>query len=330
MGQEQVFRAERFEDALAQVRKALGPDALIISRRQVKSGSALSGGKRLVEVTALSPAAARKQGTGPASATVTELFERRLVRNGVRESAARALASRMGMELRREPGSGIGREPAALARALRHEMMFAPPVGDRTRVAALVGPTGVGKTTTIAKLAARAALIDGRQVGLVSLDHYRVGGVEQLQRYAELTGVPMEVASDGPGLERALSRLSRAELVLIDTAGRSPRDLPAFEQLSSCLAGAQEPIEVYLCVPAAMRHQELSLLGRQQAVLEPTRMISTKVDEAIGCEGIVAAHGTTGLPLAYLTTGQRVPEDIERATPELLASLLSGEDGLPS
>lgn len=325
MGLEQRFRAGRFEDALAEVRRVLGPDALIVSRRQVRSGRALDGGGSLVEITALSAADARRQGTGPDVASTSGMLERRLIRNGVPTGAARALSARVGSELRRRP-HGPGQYQAALGCALKHEMLFGRSVGERTRAAALVGPTGVGKTTTIAKLAAGAALIQGRRVGLVSLDQYRVGGIEQLQRYADLIGVEMHSAYDARSLEVALRRLSDADLLLIDTAGRSPRDIAAFQELAECLAGAQEPVEVYLCVPAAMRSQELSLLSNQQNVLEPTRMIATKVDEAVGCEGIVAAQCETGLPLAYVTTGQRVPEDIEPASPELMASLLSGQE----
>lgn len=330
MEQQHTFRATRFEDALSMVRRTLGPDALIVGHRQVSNGQALDGGEKVVEVTAVSALDALAQGTAPASVGYAELLERRMVRAGVSRSAAQALARRVSVELRALPGQQAGREPTALARALADEVTFSAPVGDRTRVAALVGPTGVGKTTTIAKLAARAALVEHRKVGLVSLDHYRIGGVDQLKRYADLIGVRMEVATDGPSLEQALGHLGKADLVLIDTAGRSPRDIDAHQQLAACLRGAQEPIESYLCVPAATRHQELSRIADQLSVLEPTRLISTKVDEAIGCEGLIALHCTTGLPLAYLTTGQRVPEDIERATPQLLASLLSGEETQPS
>lgn len=329
MEQQQTFRAVRFEDALSMVRRALGPDALIVGHRQLGSDLALDG-QRVVEVTAMSAAAAQAQGTSPTSAGYPELFERRLVRSGVRHAAAQTLARRVAECLATRPREAGGREPEALAYALESEVTFAPPIGHRTRVAALVGPTGVGKTTTVAKLAARAALLEQRRVGLVSLDYYRVGGVEQLRRYAELTGVHMEVASDGASLELALERLARADLVLIDTAGRSPRDIDAHQQLAACLRAAQEPVETYLCVPAATRPMELSRLANQLSVLEPTRLISTKVDEAIGCEGLIALHCTTGLPFAYLTTGQRVPEDIERATPQLVAALLSGEETQPS
>lgn len=194
------------------------------------------------------------------------------------------------------------------------------------RVLALVGPTGVGKTTTIAKIAAHEQLVRQQRVGLVTIDEYRVGGVEQLGRYADLIGCPMEVASDARTLEVALRKLNKADLVLVDTAGRSPRDAWALTAMAECLQGAQEPVEVHLCLPVAMRERELRTAVEHCSVLSPSRLTCTKVDEAICCGTIVAAHVQSGLPLGYFTTGQRVPEDISIASASLLAALLCGED----
>jgi flagellar biosynthesis protein FlhF len=212
-----------------------------------------------------------------------------------------------------------------LSTVLAEELLFCGGIG-RARVVALVGPTGVGKTTTIAKIAAHEQLVKGRQVGLVTIDEYRVGGIEQLARYAELIGCPIEVASDARTLEIALRKLGRADLVLVDTAGRSPRDAWALSAMSECLHAVQEPIEVHLCLPVAMRESELRTAIEHCSILMPSRLTCTKVDEAICCGTIVAAHIQSGLPLGYFTTGQRVPEDISIASAELLSALLCGED----
>jgi flagellar biosynthesis protein FlhF len=213
-----------------------------------------------------------------------------------------------------------------LVEVLRREMIFAPGLAPNgPRVVALVGPTGVGKTTTLAKLAAKAALIDRRRVGLISVDDYRIAGAEQLGRYADLIGVPMEVAHDARSLEVALRRLADADLILVDTAGRSPRDTDATRRTAETLHGAQEGVEVQLCVAAATGHAELRVTVEQNAVLRPRKLLITKLDEAVRHGGIVGAQVMAGLPLTYFTTGQRVPEDIEVASPERVASLLIGE-----
>ena len=325
MQQQQVFRASRFEDAMAQVRRTLGTDALIVSRRQLRSSSGLRSESPMVEITAMSAALAAERGLLEGHASPADRLLRRLIDGGVPNQAAKSIVQRMRAELLKLD-VGPHSEASALAESLSQEMLFCAAIGSGSRVAALIGPTGVGKTTTIAKLAAQAALVEGKRVGLVCLDQYRVGGVEQLHSYAELIGVPMTAASDGRSFKAALDNLCDADLIFVDTAGRSPRDSEAASELHRCLCAAQEPVERYLCLPAAMRRQEISLTLTHNEALQPTRLISTKADEAVCCSGIVAAQASSGLPVAYVTTGQRVPEDIERATPQLLADLLSGTE----
>jgi flagellar biosynthesis protein FlhF len=136
----------------------------------------------------------------------------------------------------------------------------------------------------------------------------------------------MEVASDARSLEVALRKLGKQDVVLVDTAGRSPRDTFAVNAMAETLAGAQEPIEIHLCLPVAMRERELRTAIEQCSPLSPSRLTCTKIDEAVCCGTIVAAHIQSGLPLGYFTTGQRVPEDLSVASADLLAALLCGED----
>jgi flagellar biosynthesis protein FlhF len=319
-----TFRAGRFEEAIAQVKRTLGEDALIVSRRDLGPHELRLGEARGVEVTAMSVRDAQRDHVDERAASALGMLDRRLRNSGVPERATDTLIAALA---KRQSGRELG--PAALqellAGVLREELMFGGGLSG-ARVIALVGPTGVGKTTTIAKLAAHEQLVKQQRVGLITIDEYRVGGVEQLGRYADLIGCPMEVASDARSLEVALRKLSKADLVLVDTAGRSPRDAWALTAMAECLHGAQEPIEVHLCLPVAMRERELRTAVEHCSVLSPSRLTCTKVDEAICCGTIVAAHVQSGLPLGYFTTGQRVPEDISVASAELLAALLCGED----
>jgi flagellar biosynthesis protein FlhF len=319
-----TFRAGRFEEAIAQVRRILGEDALIVSRRDLRPNELKIGETRGVEVTAMSshdhptpPPEERRSGT-------LGMLERRLTAAGVPDRAAAHLMHSLASRHRGEVLSS-STVRVLLGKVLSEELVFGGGLG-AARAVAMVGPTGVGKTMTIAKIAAHEQLVKRRNVGLVTIDEYRVGGVEQLGRYAELIGCPMQVASDARTLEIALRRFEDCELVLIDTAGRSPRDAWALNAMAECLQSAQEPIEVHLCLPVAMRERELKTAIEHCALLSPSRLTCTKIDEAICCGSIVAAHVWSGLPLGYFTTGQRVPEDISVATAEGLAALLCGED----
>ena len=320
---ERTYKAKHMGEALARIKRELGPDAVILSSREVRerssNGFALSVEVIAVPVGGLDRMSADKLSQGAADARAGAL-ERRFLDSGVPMNAARTLSMRVRRELR-EGGATL---VDALSEALRAEVAFAGAGGGR--VQALVGPTGVGKTTTIAKLAAVQALIEHRSVALVCLDQYRVGASEQLQRYADLIGIPMECATDDKTFSRALRRLSQADLVLVDTSGRSPRDTAGIALTADTLRGASERVEVHLCVQAAMREAELVGTIERHSAAAPSRMIVTKLDEATFCAGVLAAYAHSGLPLSYFTTGQRVPEDIELASAEGLSKVLCGEE----
>jgi flagellar biosynthesis protein FlhF len=189
-------------------------------------------------------------------------------------------------------------------------------------VVMLVGPTGAGKTTTIAKIAARAALIDGRRVGLVTLDNYRVGGVEQIRMFAELIGVPLEVAETPDALAELIDPDN--DLTLIDTAGRSPRDSAAIAELAEHIAGQDIAVEVHLVIPAGSTADQIDELITRYGALNPSRLLFTKIDECARAPEVALAPARTHLPITWVTTGQAVPEDIETPTPARVLELASG------
>jgi flagellar biosynthesis protein FlhF len=177
-------------------------------------------------------------------------------------------------------------------------------------VVAVVGPTGVGKTTTIAKLAARFALRHGaHNVALVSTDGYRIGAREQLLTFARIIGVPMHVAADARELGEVLDSLAPRKLVLIDTAGMSRRDLRLAEQLGA-LARHGERIRILLALAANTELAALDDTVRIFAPVKPRACILTKVDEAASLGAALSTVIRHRLPIAHVTDGQRVPEDI--------------------
>jgi flagellar biosynthesis protein FlhF len=179
-------------------------------------------------------------------------------------------------------------------------------------VVALVGPTGVGKTTTIAKLAAHYRLREKCRVGLVTVDTYRIAAVEQLKTYAEIMDVPLEVVATPLQMRDALQRLSGLDLVLIDTAGRSPRDAVRLAELRRLLAESQAD-EVHLVLSAVAGADTIDVACEAFSTVGASALILTKLDEAVSLDWLPALVARHRLPLSYTTSGQNVPDDIQPA-----------------
>ncbi|WP_461516064.1 flagellar biosynthesis protein FlhF [Porticoccus sp.] len=185
-------------------------------------------------------------------------------------------------------------------------------------VVALVGSTGVGKTTTIAKLAARFVMRHGaREVGLITTDCYRIGGQEQLETFADYLGIPMIVATDGGQLKAALDQFSGKKLVLIDTAGMSQRDVRLYEQFQT-LKSVGYPIDAYVVLSATAQYGALREIIQVFGRAELAGAMITKTDECAELGGLIDLVIKSNLALAYVSSGQKVPEDIAPARVESL------------
>jgi flagellar biosynthesis protein FlhF len=215
---------------------------------------------------------------------------------------------------------------ARVAQLLEDEIKVSGPItidADRSRVVALVGPTGVGKTTTIAKLAANYRLREKRRVGLITVDTYRVAAVEQLRTYADIIDLPMEVVATPREMREAVARMSHLDLVLMDTAGRSPRDEVKIQELKSML-GEAEPDEVHLVLSSTAGAKSLLATAERFVDVGTTALVLTKLDEASSLGHLVSLVRECRLPVSYLTDGQNVPDDIEVAERRRLAYMLLG------
>ena len=246
----------------------------------------------------------------------------------VDEDLARELIERVRKTMRPDNLGDPLLVKSRIAELIENEMSVAGPIptpnGQRSLVA-LVGPTGVGKTTTIAKLAANYRLREKKRVGLITVDTYRIAAVEQLRTYADIIDLPMEVVSTPREMREAAARLSNLDLVLLDTAGRSPKDEVKIQELKSMLSEAK-PDEVYLVLSGVSSAKSLVRTVNKFACVGTSALILTKLDEATGLGNLLPLLRGGKLPLAYLTDGQNVPDDIQVADKRRMAQLTLGMD----
>ncbi|HET9960726.1 MAG TPA: flagellar biosynthesis protein FlhF [Nitrospiraceae bacterium] len=196
------------------------------------------------------------------------------------------------------------------------------PRGDR-KVALFIGPSGVGKTSTIAKLATHYGLVEQRSVVLITMDTFRPAAVEQLRLYAEVLGIDLRVAGTSDEVRAAIDESREAELVLIDTPGLLPYQ-PLEGQRWRDLVKAGYPLEIHLVMAAGTRVPDLVATVSNCIDLPALRLLFTKLDETRGYGGIFETTHRTGVPLSYWGTGQRVPDDLVLARVERLGDLLLG------
>ena len=206
------------------------------------------------------------------------------------------------------------------------ELSHRIPVGEneiieKGGVVALVGATGVGKTTTIAKLAARYTLKHGpHRVALITTDNYRVAAQEQLRSYARIMGIPMRVTGDVDSLRQALDSLYDKELILIDTAGMSQRDMMLSKQFSMLQASGLPKIKTYLTLATNCQRGVLTETGDKFKEIGLAGCILTKVDETTSMGGALTVAVENNLPISYICDGQQVPEDIHLARAHSIVS----------
>jgi len=242
----------------------------------------------------------------------------RLVAGGVEVTLARALAQQVAAESNQQRRMQMA--------ALRIQTAFEPAPAvwarDKHTVAAFVGPTGVGKTTTLAKVAANAVVNHGMSVALVAADTYRIGAVDQVRTYADLLNVPCVVAQGSSELKQALNRFRRKDLVLIDTAGGNPWSDQTLADTDALLHGT--PVERHLCVAAGTPGNDLGSIVQRYSQSGIRSLVVTKMDEARNIGGVLSTVWGTDYQIAHITTGQQVPGDIETPDPAQLCQAVLG------
>ena len=195
--------------------------------------------------------------------------------------------------------------------------------GRKPVVAAFVGPTGVGKTTTIAKIAGHFSLMEHRRVGIITSDTFRIAATDQIRRYGEIIGVPVRVVETPEDLQQALLQFNGYDLVLLDTAGRSPQNKEQIIHLKQ-LMDAARPDEVHLVVSMTTKYIDVLSIVAKFGVVPTSRVILTKFDETRTYGLALNLSVNFGMDIAYMTAGQSVPDDLEAADPMRIAKLIVG------
>lgn len=368
------------QQALALVRRDLGPEAAVLHTREIRGGALWSWlpGMRQIEVLASTevkvpsrlprrqepPAApairelapgieweaksmfrdelngrldelhslvedlCRQSRRGGPSEWSTELFQvfTDLIEADVDEDVARELVEQVRTAAPSEVRGDAEISRNWLASEIEGRIAVRGPIAvtpGRPRLVALVGPTGVGKTTTIAKLAANFRLRDRRRVGLITVDTYRIAAVEQLRTYADIIDLPMQVVASAGEMRQAVRGMADLDLVLLDTAGRSPKDEIKLQELAALIEEAQ-PQEVHLVLSSVANAAVLARTAERFAVVGTTALVLTKLDEATGLGQLLPLLRESRLPISYVTHGQNVPDDIAPADARRLARQIVG------
>jgi flagellar biosynthesis protein FlhF len=323
------YRQPTVREAFQAIRADLGPEALVLSSGLVSArGWRGLVGMREVLVTATAPERrpdddvrtgddrGRRADTSRRAPATGGVVAARLVAAGLDDALADAVAA--GVPRREQRGMSA----AGVRRALEgHLAPLAGAADSHARVEVFVGPPGVGKTTTIAKIAAQERVRRQRSLGMVAADAFRAGAVEQLKTYATIIGAPFRTARTLDEIDRAIA-LSRHTL-LVDTAGRSPAD--GDQRDLRRLLGRRQDVRTHLVIPADTSVASARRIFRTFADAQPDRVVLSKMDEAESPSSLFMWLMERGIPVSYVTDGQRVPEDLAPATPAVLATALLGD-----
>ncbi len=245
-----------------------------------------------------------------------------LISQGVDENLAFSL---MRVAARRlQPGNDSRRQLRSRLNQTVVRMVRTAPIEKSTsapKAAIFLGPTGVGKTTTLAKLAAVFALGEQQRVRLITLDTYRIAAAEQLKVYGEIIGVPVHVTASVSGLIDAIGKCRDADRILVDTTGLGPRRVSDCEELASFLRNTDQ-LEKHLVLSMTTKSEDLRETIRSFEAFRPDKLVFTKLDETSSLGPVLNEVIRTGKPVAYMTNGQNVPEDLVVPTAQVVADLL--------
>ncbi|MCT4618631.1 MAG: flagellar biosynthesis protein FlhF [Marinisporobacter sp.] len=262
----------------------------------------------------------------PKRSALFDRYYNHLVESNIEKSIVEKI-----MNIARKQVSFSGENEEVIAKAIKiiiREYLATPNIinedsKEQKRIV-LVGPTGVGKTTTLAKLAAKFAIGKNKSVGLITADTYRIAAVEQLRTYSEILDVPIKVIYEPEEIQEAIEAFKDKDIILIDTAGRNHRSIEQLEEVKELISYINNP-DIFLVISATTGYKDIISIIKSYDFIKDYHLLFTKLDEASGLGNILNAKILTNKKLSYVTTGQSVPDDIENANSEKIANIIVGE-----
>ncbi|RKY89483.1 flagellar biosynthesis protein FlhF [candidate division KSB1 bacterium] len=372
------FTAPTMKEAIAQMKKELGDDAVVLKSEKINKGGIFDFfGKELIEITAAkdepkakSPYPSRnlyssrinfntntegiKKELNDLSISMLKeeikeiknemsrmsdllkyrdmpnlpenliLVLKQLLENEVEERIAKKLIEGIHYQLKGDDYNNLKLILDLLLKKISSLIKVVPENNlprSEPKTIALIGPTGVGKTTTIAKLATKNKLINRKKVGLISIDTFRIAAVEQLKTFANIAEIPLKVVYTPDEMINAVSEMKDMELIYIDTTGRSQKDTPRLKEIKKFLEMIH-PDEVHLVISMTSKLKDIMDVVEKFGIITYNRLLFTKLDETTNLGAALSVITRIKKPLSYLSTGQNVPDDIEKVNPDKLARMM--------
>jgi flagellar biosynthesis protein FlhF len=255
--------------------------------------------------------------------------QRRLENQGISASLVQDIAAALLEKWYVDGGKAPEKQVIAWAKEIMKEKLASVPFGGislQKKYINVVGPTGVGKTTTLAKIAARCMLEHGKDIAFITTDTYRIAAIEQLKTYAQILKVPLEVCYNLQDFQEAKKKLSDRDLVFIDTTGRNFRNPQYVKELRNIIDFDKE-METFLVFALTAKYEDMKTIYEQFSLVPIDRFIFTKLDETASYGAMFNLMTEYKVGAAYLTNGQNVPDDISEASPEQMINMLFGVEG---
>lgn len=344
------YIVDNMNEAMIKIRYELGNDAVIVSQRKIRQKGIWGIFKhKKTEVTAAvdekNKNVKKNEGNKDLQKEISELKDmvQNLTNNSVekekkKESIGRSKKKLLNYDIPQDIVNEIDKiikdkngDKRLVAKLYNKEMLevikdlISVTDSMEGRVQVFIGPTGVGKTTTIAKLASNYSLYKNKKVGLVTLDTYRIGAVEQLKAYADILNVPFDVIISPKDIPVIMEKMNDRDIILVDTMGRNSKNMMQLSEIRNYIDELNAN-GIHLVVSMTTKNKDLKEIIENYSALNYNSIILTKVDETDSFGSILSSMYYGKVPISYITTGQNVPEDIEKADKEKFIKLILGAE----